>query len=265
MAGKLSNYAQVQTLNWLLGQSATRPAGQYVGLSSGAPTSLSGSELTGDAGYARESATFAAANNSNNLGMSANASFVVFGPFSASHTFSGVTIWDSAAAGNLLWFNTFASPITVAVGSTLEVPASALVPSFAPQNIAVSGAQMALDWLFGGSAPTQPSSNLYMGLSSGPFSNNGNEAAFVSYARQPFGFSPAASLTASGCATAINSVAASFSASASEHVYGWQLWAAIGSSNSGTMLFYGVFGPAATITAASYLVLSAGSSTIWLE
>jgi hypothetical protein len=126
--GSFSAYAEKAMLDWVFGGATpTQPAVRYGAFSLGTPTSVSGSEVTGDAGYARQSIGFAAA--ASPVGSASNTAFVTFGPFSSSNTIQGFMLYDSSAtgAGNMLTYGTLQTARTVFPGDLLVLNPGALI------------------------------------------------------------------------------------------------------------------------------------------
>lgn len=130
----LSAYAAKALLDWMLG-GASAPADptgtdrHAVGLSLGAPTSVSGSEMTTLA-YTRQKIEFAAA--ASPAGSATNSSAVTFGPFNGAGSVSGIQIWDtvlSSNSGNMFIWGLLATARTVASGDSLVIPVGALTVS----------------------------------------------------------------------------------------------------------------------------------------
>lgn len=126
-------YAEKAALDWINGgASPTRPTSWFMGLSLGAPTSVSGSEMTTAVGYARQSATFAAA--ASPAGSVSNANAMTFGPFSSAFSISGMQVWDtglSLNSGNMLWYGLLSSARTLGIGDSLVISAGALTITLA--------------------------------------------------------------------------------------------------------------------------------------
>lgn len=125
----VATYAEQLGLLFLLrGSTATTPAAWGVGLSLGAPTSVSGSEIAQPgSGYVRKAASFA----SQAVGTFTNATAMTFGPFSSGASISGLQIWDnsstaSADAPNLMWYGLLTTARTVGVGDSLVIASGAL-------------------------------------------------------------------------------------------------------------------------------------------
>jgi hypothetical protein len=125
-------------LNASLKQTASfvSPTTVAVGLSLGAPTSVSMSEVGTSSGYTPQSLTMNSVGAAGTIASNANA--MTFGPFSSAQSISGVVIKDTAAAsasngnlGNLYYFGLLATARTVGVGDSLVMAASALTVSLA--------------------------------------------------------------------------------------------------------------------------------------
>ena len=90
-------------LDWVCGGATpTRPTNWGVGLSLGAPSSTSGSEVGTGSGWTRQTCPFPAA--SSPAGSVSNSAAMTFGPGLTAATFSGIQLWDTMAvtAGNML-------------------------------------------------------------------------------------------------------------------------------------------------------------------
>lgn len=117
-----------QMLDWVLGgASATQPASRLAALSLGTPSSVSGSEVNTNSGYARQTALFGAA--ASPAGSASNTAAMTFGPFSSSAAIQGLLIYDtiSIMSGNIWWYGTLLTARTVLPGDTLVVGAGALI------------------------------------------------------------------------------------------------------------------------------------------
>jgi hypothetical protein len=131
MAG-VSAYAEKAMLDWVLGGATpTRPAAWGVGISLGAPTSISGSEVATGSGWTRQTVTWAAA--ASPAGSASNVAALTFGPALTGATFTGLQVWDTAAvaAGNMLWYGNLATVRTLGVGDSLVIAAGALTITLA--------------------------------------------------------------------------------------------------------------------------------------
>lgn len=122
----IGSYAQNLMLNFVNNAVAvTRPTSWFAGLSLGAPTSVSGSELTNNSGYTRQSAQIAGATS----GSQSNSVAMTFGPVSTAYAISGIQIWDTQGSnntGNMLWYGLLSVARTLASGDSLVVAAGAL-------------------------------------------------------------------------------------------------------------------------------------------
>ena len=130
----VSAYAEKALLDWvLLGATPTRPGTVAVGLSLGAPTSVSGSEMGTASGYTRKTATFGAA--ASPAGSATLAAAVTFGPFQTAYSITGLQVWDTNGvavdAGNMLWYGNLATARTVASGDSLVIASGALTITLA--------------------------------------------------------------------------------------------------------------------------------------
>jgi hypothetical protein len=117
-----------QMLDWVLGgAAATQPASRLAALSLGTPTSVAGSEVNTNSGYARQTALFGAA--ASPAGSASNTAAMTFGPFSSSNAIQGLLIYDtiSISSGNIWWYGTLLTARTVLPGDTLVVAAGALI------------------------------------------------------------------------------------------------------------------------------------------
>jgi len=129
----LSTATQKLVLDWLLNAAGTptRPPGRAVGLTFGAPTSVSASEIATGSGYTRQSVLFDAA--ASPAGSASNSAALTFGPFTAGCTISGIHIWDSISAtvGNVLFYGPLATARTLGAGDSIVVAAGALITTLA--------------------------------------------------------------------------------------------------------------------------------------
>jgi hypothetical protein len=117
-----------QMLDWVLGgAAATQPASRLAALSLATPSSISGSEVNTNSGYARQTALFGAA--ASPAGSASNTAAMTFGPFSSSNAIQGLLIYDtiSISSGNIWWYGTLLTARTVLPGDTLVVAAGALI------------------------------------------------------------------------------------------------------------------------------------------
>ena len=131
----VSAYLAKAHLDWALGGAAppSAPGTRAVGLSLGAPTSVSGSEMATNSGYTRKTAGFAAA--ASPAGSATINTAITFGPFSTAYSITGLQIWDTLGvavdAGKMLWYGNLATARTVASGDSLVVASGALTVSLA--------------------------------------------------------------------------------------------------------------------------------------
>jgi hypothetical protein len=124
----ISAYAEKAMLDWILnGATPTRPAQNWLALSLGTPTSVTGSEVQANSGYLRQTCSMGAANSP--AGSASNNVAATFGPFSSSNAIQGIMIWDTASinSGNMLWYGTLQTARTVLPGDSLVVAVGALV------------------------------------------------------------------------------------------------------------------------------------------
>ena len=126
----ISTTLQKNLLDWTLGGAA--PARNvvppYCGLSLGAPTSISNSEIGTGSNYFRSIMTFGAAATAGGSGAATNISNVSFGTFATAQSISGVFINDSvsSAAGVYLYYGLLAAARTVSSGDSLVIASGAL-------------------------------------------------------------------------------------------------------------------------------------------
>ena len=122
----VGSYAENAMLNWVNNAvSVTRPTSWFAGLSLGAPSSVSGSEMSNNSGYTRQSASIAGATS----GTQSNSVAMTFGPFLTPYSITGIQIWDtqgSLNAGNMLWYGNLSVARTVASGDSLVLAIGAL-------------------------------------------------------------------------------------------------------------------------------------------
>lgn len=122
----IGSYAQNLMLNFVNNAvAATRPTAWFAGLSLGAPTSVSGSEMSNNSGYTRQSALIAGATS----GTASNSVAMTFGPVSTAYAISGIQIWDtqgSLNSGNMLWYGLLSVARTLASGDSLVIAVGAL-------------------------------------------------------------------------------------------------------------------------------------------
>ena len=122
----VSAYMAKACLDWAMGGSPTKPAAWGIGLSLGTPTLINGSEVALGSGWTRQTVSFSAAASPSGESISNIA--MTFGPALTAATFHGFQIWDTASStnGSMLYYGTFATPITLGVTDTLILPLSSI-------------------------------------------------------------------------------------------------------------------------------------------
>jgi hypothetical protein len=126
--GDTGAFGAKQMLDWVLGGATpTQPASRLAALSLGTPTSVSGSEVGANSGYARQTTLFGAA--ASPAGSASNTAAMTFGPFSSSAAIQGVVIYDTPAlgAGNIWFGGTLLTARTVLPGDTIVVTPGSLI------------------------------------------------------------------------------------------------------------------------------------------
>lgn len=111
--------------------SMVSPATLALGISLGAPSSVSMSEVLSASGYTPQTLTMSSVSTGGSLVAASNNGAVTFGAFSNAQSLSGIIIKDTAAfsggnQGNLYYFGLLATARTVQVGDQLVVAAGAL-------------------------------------------------------------------------------------------------------------------------------------------
>ena len=122
-------YGYKNMLDWSLkAASPATPAGIYIGLSLGVPTTVSSSEVGVGSGYTRQNMAFAGAATPAGSASASNSTAVTFGTFSSSAVVSGMFVADtvSSNAGSMLWYGTLATTRTPLPGDTMVLNAGAL-------------------------------------------------------------------------------------------------------------------------------------------
>ena len=122
----LSDFAEKLVLDWLMTVgAATRPTTWYVALYTAAPSdSGGGTEVSGN-GYARQSATFAAAVSPG--GTQTTTDSQVFTASGGSWgTVTHMGIFDASTSGNLLWHGILTASKVVGDGDTLTFATGAI-------------------------------------------------------------------------------------------------------------------------------------------
>jgi hypothetical protein len=123
----IAAYLSKQTLDWHLGgAAATQPAARWVGLSIGAPTSVSASEMGSQTNFSRVTALFGAAASPTQS--ASNTASLLFGPFSSPGAASGIVLFDGSPinSSNMLWYGTLQTARSFLAGDSLQIAAGAL-------------------------------------------------------------------------------------------------------------------------------------------
>lgn len=115
----LSDHAEKLLLDWLMTTgTATRPTNWFVALYTAAPSDSGGGTEVSGGGYARQSATFAAASSPG--GTTSNTNEVTFTASGAAFgTVTHIGIFDASTGGNLLWHGALSASKTIADGDAL--------------------------------------------------------------------------------------------------------------------------------------------------
>lgn len=115
----LSDHAEKLLLDWLMTTgSATRPTNWFVALYTAAPSDSGGGTEVSGGGYARQSATFAAATSPG--GTTSNTNEITFTASGAAFgTVTHIGIFDASTGGNLLWHGALSASKTIADGDAL--------------------------------------------------------------------------------------------------------------------------------------------------
>jgi hypothetical protein len=131
----ISQYATGQLLQWHLraGTAPTQPAGCAIGLSLGAPTSISGSEIPNTSGYSTRQTGLWGSPASSPAGSAflSNTQACSWSNMSAC-TISGLQIWDTMASsniGSMLWYGLLAAPRILSNSDALVIASGALTAS----------------------------------------------------------------------------------------------------------------------------------------
>lgn len=137
MAG-IGAYLADNFLNVSLKQAASivSPATLALGISLGAPTSVSMSEVLSASGYTPSTLTMSSVSTGGSIMVASNAAAITYGPFSSAQSLSGVVVKDTLAfsggnQGNLYYFGLLATVRTVAIGDSLVIAAGALTITLA--------------------------------------------------------------------------------------------------------------------------------------
>jgi hypothetical protein len=123
MANNLSNFAENELLDHILGVGSYTMPTVYVALYTTDPTDAdTGTEVSGGA-YARQTVTFSASSG----GATSNPTKVTFPAATASWgTITHIGLRDAATAGNLLWHGALSTSKAVATDDTFEIGATKL-------------------------------------------------------------------------------------------------------------------------------------------
>lgn len=127
LAGNFLDVSLKQTASFV------SPGTLGLGISLGAPTSVSMSEVGTGSGYVPQTLSMSSVAASGTI--ASNAAACSFGPFSSAQSLSGVVVKDDIAAtvnnGHIFYFGTLATARTVSAGDTLVIAAGALTISLA--------------------------------------------------------------------------------------------------------------------------------------
>lgn len=125
MATAKSNYLEGKIIEHVLRNvSYTSPTTVYMALFTSDPTEAgTGTEVTGGS-YARQSITFGAQSG----GQVANSSLVSFTSMPTA-TVTHFAIYDNSTAGNMLYYGTLTTPLSVTTGSTINFATSSITVS----------------------------------------------------------------------------------------------------------------------------------------
>lgn len=122
MAGSASNYLENKLIDHALGTTTyTKPTAVYVALYTASPSdSIAGTEVTGGS-YVRKAIVFNASVN----GVATNTSTINFTSMPTT-TVVAVGILDALTSGNLLFWTTLSSSVSLTSGDTISIPAGSL-------------------------------------------------------------------------------------------------------------------------------------------
>jgi hypothetical protein len=121
------SYLSKQYLDWCTGAAAaTQPTDRWVGLSIGAPTSVSASEMGSQTNFSRVTALFGAAASPTQS--ASNTASLLFGPFSSPGAASGLVLFDGSPinSSNMLWYGTLQTARSFLAGDAIQVAPGAL-------------------------------------------------------------------------------------------------------------------------------------------
>jgi len=125
--GNVSSYLSKNLLDWTTGAAAaTQPPARWVGLSDGAPTSVSASEINSATLASRVTALFGAAASPTQS--ASNTASILFGPFSSPGVASGLIVFDGSPVGssNMLWYGSLLTARSFMAGDALYLAAGSL-------------------------------------------------------------------------------------------------------------------------------------------
>lgn len=105
---------------------ATQPTARWVGLSVGAPTSVSASEMGSQTNFSRVTALFGAAASPTQS--CSNTASLLFGPFSSPGAASGLVLFNGSPinSSDMLWYGTLQTARSFLAGDSLQIAAGAL-------------------------------------------------------------------------------------------------------------------------------------------
>jgi hypothetical protein len=187
----LSAYSKSLALRFLLQADDTgRPSAWGIGLTTTPPTDTSFTEPT-DPGYTRQPATFSSPITADNA-VPDNAT-ATFGPFASTNTVYGYALMDGA--GNVLFFDSFAAPITVrpepdlvllAPVRTINIGAAA-----GRNNVSLYGCNLILNYACRGVGTPPPVCAVGLATAAPiPSANDGQELIDGGYTRQVVALTP---------------------------------------------------------------------------
>ena len=121
-AGAASNYLENKLIDHALGTTTfTKPAAVYIALYTALPSdATAGTEVTGGS-YVRKVATFNAASS----GAATNSANVDFTSMPTT-TVVGVGVLDALSSGNLLFWSSLPSPVSVTSGDTVRIASGSI-------------------------------------------------------------------------------------------------------------------------------------------
>lgn len=245
MTTQASDYLENAAIDHLMGTASTAsPAAVYVQLHTGDPGETGAANVAGET--TRQAATFTAASARS----ASSDADVVWSSVSTTETFSHVSIWDAATAGNCLYYGPLSSSVAVDAGDTFTVAAGDLTVSHGGA-FTTYAANALLDHFLGTTSFTAPG-GLFLKLHTGdPGVDAANNAAGET-TRQATGAMSAASGGSSSNNTAITFT----NLSTTETLTHVSLWDAATAGNS---CLYGALGASKSVTAGDNLEFGAGA------